>query len=537
MSKDGQFQIYFKDDYACLLVYPPNDRGGMVYPEDVIGRLKVLDIRGTRRQKIIDIIEDAAGEAVPIAPWPEGRKLGPKISIQTDETNMTASITVEPEKQGGEPLSVMMIINFLKSNGIVFGVDRDIIESIVLKKIYRHPVKVAFGSDPVDEKPAEPEYFFLTDRGKPFKELAYERIDLKELNFIQNKKKDELLAGLQEPRAAVDGTDVFGKKLPALRGASAPMFSAGEGAMLSTEGKEIRAAVDGNVRLDRGKVIVEPLITVEDVDYSNGNMDFDGSVDVRGRIADGFNIKARGDIQIGKSVSRVNISGGGDIILKAGISGNDEGIIVCGGDLYARYIESANILCEGNVFVEEAIMHSTVKAGGDILLTGKRAEIFGGRLFASGSIKCKKLGSINEPVTEIFLGTDLDTFTAMEALQHTVNEHSHRVDELDTQIRQLKSAIKSQSQQGGEVSVEKLSAALSQLSHEAETRNKKLSECLRELHELKRGIVLNESSSMFAEQQIYGKVHVYFNHLRWDSPGKGTGKTSLLVKQGVLLEK
>jgi len=30
---------------------------------------------------------------------------------------------------------------------------------------------------------------------------------------------------------------------------------------------------------------------------------------------------------------------------------------------------------------------------------------------------------------------------------------------------------------------------------------------------------------------------VYFSHLRWDSPGKGTGKTNLLVKQGKLLEK
>ncbi|HAK46096.1 MAG TPA: hypothetical protein DCO79_09310, partial [Spirochaeta sp.] len=523
---------------ACLTVYPSVEGGRTVYPEDVIGRLKVLDVRGARRQKIFDIIDEAAGEPVPIASWPEGKKLGPKISLETAEDRMSATVTIQPELQGGEPLSVGMIKNFLQSNGIVFGIDREILQSIVLKNIYKQAVRVASGSDAVDERPAEPEYFFMTDRGRPFKEIEYERIDLKELNFIQNKKKGDILARLKKPQPAIDGTDIFGNTLQASRGVVEPMFTAGEGTVFSDDGKSITAAMDGNARLDRGKVIIEPLISVEDVDYSNGNMDFSGSVDIKGRIADGFNIKARGDIQIGKSVSRVNINGGSDIILKAGITGNDEGMIVCSGDLFARYIESANILCRGNVFVEEAIMHSSVKAGGDIILTGKRAEIFGGRMFSAGSIKCKKLGSINEPVTEIFLGTDLDTFTAMEGLQHTVSEHTSRVDELEIQIRQLRSALKNLSQvDENEVSAEKLNTALEQLSHEAETRNKKLSDTLRELHELKRGIILDESSILSAEQQIYNKVHVFFSHLRWDSPRKGSGKTSLMVKQGKLLEK
>jgi hypothetical protein len=535
MSSEGTFQIYYKDGYACLTVYPKSDSGRTVYPEEIIGKLKILEIPTVRRQKILDILEDASGEPVPVAPWPEGEKLSPGITVDTAEDRMTSVITISPEKQGGEPLSVNMIRNLLKKKKIVFGIDTEIINTIVLKQIYNQPVKFAFGTPPQDEKPPIPEYFFETDRGKPFKELEYQRINLKELNFIQNRKAGSLLASLGKPVLPKDGTDIFGTTLIANRGAAPVPFSAGPGTILTDDSRQITAEIDGNAKLQANKVIIEPLISVENIDYSNGNMDFNGSIDISGRIADGFEVIAKGDIQIGKSVSRVNISAGGDVILKAGISGNDEGRILCGGDLYARYIENATIICKGNVFVEEAVMHSNIKAEGDIILAGKRAEIFGGKMLAGGSVKCKKIGSINEPVTEIFVGIDLETFSRLESLQYSVKKNTVKINKLDTQIRQIKTALKKRDTP--EISIEKLTAAFGQLEMESSVIDTKLSDSVKLLHELKRNIVLNESSTLTAEQQIYGKVHIYFNKLRWDSPNKGTGKIMLLVKQGKLLEK
>ncbi|MBI9108298.1 MAG: DUF342 domain-containing protein [Spirochaetales bacterium] len=535
MSTEGTFEIYYKDGYACLTVYPKSDTGRTVYPEEIIGRLKILEIHSVRRQKIMDILEEESGEPVPVAPWPEGEKLGPLIVLDVAEDRMSASITISPEKQGGEPLSVQIISRYLKSKQIIYGVEEKTLQTMVLKQIYNQPVKVAFGRPPVDEKPPIPEYFFETDRGRPFKELEFQRIDLKELNFIQNMKAGSLLAELGKPIDPKDGTDIFGKTIAAERGAERAPFTAGPGTQLTDDEKQIIATIDGNAKLKDNTVIMEPLISVENVDYSNGNMDFNGSIDVAGRVADGFKLKAMGDVQIGKSVSRVDILSGGDVILKAGISGNDEGKILCEGDLYARYIENATIICKGNIFVEEAIMHSEVKAGGDIILTGKRAEIFGRRLLAGGSVKCKKLGSINEPVTELFLGIDLDTFSRLEGLQNSVKNNTDKINKLDTQIRQIKTALKKRD--NPEFSAEKLSAALQQLEMESGIINTKLSDSVRLLHELKRNIILNETSSLSAEEQIYGKVHVFFNNLRWDSPTKGTGKTMLNVIQGRLLEK
>ena len=535
MNNESAFTVFYSDGYACLTVFPFSEAGRTVYPEEIIGRLKILGIHNVLRENIIGILEKQSGRPEPLVPWPDGAKLGPVIDVGISEDSMTAAVEISPEKQGGEPLSAKMIQDRLTENGIVFGIDSGVIETIVLKRIYRQKINVAFGLPAVDEQPPIAEYFFETDRVKPFRKLEFNRIDLKELNFIQNKKAGDCLARLGPPVPPADGTDIRGKTIHAKRGSAAVTFKAGAGTAISADGREITAETDGNVKLKDGTVVIEPLISVENVDYSNGNMDFNGSLDISGRIADGFTVKARGDVQIGKSVSKVDIASGGDVILKAGISGNDEGRIICGGDLYARYIENAIIICSGNIFVEEAVMHSDVKAGGDIVLTGKRAEIFGGRAAAGGSIICKKLGSLNEPVTDLFLGIDLDTFNRLSALQLSVKNNTGRINELDTKIRQLQTALKRND--NPEVSADKLTAALNQLNMESSVIRTKLNESVRLLHELRKEIELNPESRLDVENTIYPKVHVFFGDLRWDSPNKGTGKTSLLVKGGKLLVK
>lgn len=108
----------------------------------------------------------------------------------------------------------------------------------------------------------------------------------------------------------VEGKDIFGNILYPMNEGSSFTLKPGEGAFFSEDGKEIYASITGNVKLKGNTVTVEPVITVENIDYSNGNMDFDGAVDIKGRIADGFYVKASGDIQIGKSVSRVTINAG-----------------------------------------------------------------------------------------------------------------------------------------------------------------------------------------------------------------------------------
>ncbi|MBI9103151.1 MAG: DUF342 domain-containing protein [Spirochaetales bacterium] len=539
IKHDGTFQLFYKEGWACLTVFPPEKGGRPVYVENVSGRIQLLGIPSVRQQIIRDIIEKAEGLPSKLIQWPDGEKLGPEITTSISEDNMSASVTITSERQGGEPLSEEKLIKALKEAGVVFGLQEEALASILRRKIYGQPVLIAHGRPPVDEETARIEYLFETDRGKPFRELDYERIDLKELNFIQNRDEGDILARLLAPITPEDGMDVRGNPLPARTGGADSALKAGEGTLLSADGREITAQVTGNVKLTTTGVIIEPLVTVENIDYSNGNMDFKGAIDVQGRIADGFTVKTDGDIQIGKSVSKINITSGGDMVLKAGISGNDEGIITCGGDLYAKYIENATIYCKGNIYVEEAIMHSNVMGEKDIILSGKRAEIFGGQMAAGGSLKCKKLGSINEPQTEVHLGLSLADYKKQEALEEKIKITNSEIDKTDLQIRQIKAAIK----KGGaaetplEIPQDKLSTALTQLQDKSVKLNTQVSEGLKDLHEMKREQKIDENAHLTVEQQIFGNVSVFFGSHRWVSSGKATSKTVLMVKKGKLLEK
>ena len=90
---------------------------------------------------------------VPLVLWPEGKKLGPKISLHISEDRLTASLIIQPARQGGEPLSVEMLTDFLHDHEIKYGIRKDVLETAILRRLYGEPVKVAFGTPPVDEKP------------------------------------------------------------------------------------------------------------------------------------------------------------------------------------------------------------------------------------------------------------------------------------------------------------------------------------------------------------------------------------------------
>ncbi len=535
MKRSELFTIFYKDGWAWLTVTPPPPGGHMVYPEEILGRLKLLGIPPVRKQQLYTIIESAAGTPQRLVPWPEGEQHGPRITLTVSKDAMSAILTIDEGKSGGEPLSVAFLTKALKKAGVIFGIKEDNLQTAVENTLFGQPIVAAEGTYPVHQISSKPEYFFETDRGKPFKELSYNRMDLRELNFIQNKKKGELLARLSDPVHPADGQDVYGNVISAKTDSGAAALRGGKGTERSLDGNEIRAAVDGNVKLKGGTVIVEPLITVENVDYSNGNMDFNGAIDIRGRVADGFTIRAEGDIQIGKSVSRVHITSGGDMILKAGISGNDEGTLVCGGDLYARYIENAEVECRGNLYVEEAVMHSKIKADGDIILAGKRAEIFGGTVVAGGSIICKKLGNINEPFTELHVGMLPETYRALLHGEGEVKETASRLDELENKIRQLGNSL--QKNKLDKETAVKISLAKAQLEQEYQALNDLYTVSIKHLHDVQRNLVLQRDAVLKVEQNIFGKVSVFFGMHKWVSSGKGNLKTTLTLKNGVIIEK
>jgi len=169
--QDGTFSIFYKDGWACLHIIPPENEGRPCYAEDIEGKLKILGVPHIRKQQIFNCLEKAAGKVVRLIEWPAGELLGPKVEITVSEDFLEVLVSVQPPRPGGEPVTVSLLAKRMAEQNIVTGIDSESLQDLVRNKWYRRALPAAHGTAPVHQKQAEVEYFFDTERGKPFKNL------------------------------------------------------------------------------------------------------------------------------------------------------------------------------------------------------------------------------------------------------------------------------------------------------------------------------------------------------------------------------
>jgi uncharacterized protein (DUF342 family) len=524
------FDLFYSKGFAHLTVFPLESGGKKVYADDIVNRMKVLGIPPVREILIQHVLDQAAGEPVRLVAWPEGEFLSVKCKVTLDEEAMTAWIEVTPPKTGGEDITLDLLNDALAEKGVVMGIKDEAVRRIVEGLDYNRRILVAQGVLPRHGQASRVKYHFVTER-IPYKELLYGRIDLKELNYVQNRKEGDLLAELTAAENPVDGYTVTGEILSAQPAGQGEQIRGG----INTRKEEDRlyAAIDGNARIEKNEVIVEPVVTLKNVDYETGNIDFEGSVIVKGSVADGFSIKAGGDIETEKCVGRVTLEAGRSIILKQGVNGDNEASLTAGSNVVAKYIESSQVSCGGDLLVKEAIMHSTVLVKGNLILSGGRAELLGGTAIVYGSFWCRKLGGLYEPATSIIIGLDPDSLGEYRALLTNIEAKRTRLDDLDKKI----ALIRNTEIQGAQK--DKLVQAEYQLEREVGQLNGEIQEMVKKSHSLKRESQSRAGSLLVAEDRIYTGVHISFGFLDYmgNSGGKGVPKTIIQRVDDKLVEK
>ena len=401
-----RFVVEYDDGYAALTVNPA---GKPVYVEEVVARLELLGVPHVPRQLLEKAVAECSGLPEPLVEWPAGESLCARVDLEISEDRMSARAVLHAARKGGARMSVQRFHAALETAGINHGVRGDVIRRMVDRGEFGIGVEVARGTPPEHGRPRKVSFLFDTAIGVPYLVMEFDRIDLRELNFIQNKHEGEILARLTPSEPARDGRDVFGEVLEARAAGADEELLAGENVGLNPEGDELVALVNGNAFVRSGVVHVEPVVEVDNVNYETGNIDFKGSVVVRNEIADGFTVRAGGCLEVGTCVGRSDLKAGRQIVLRGGVNAGGEGSIECDGDVFARYVESANIRCAGNLVVEEALMHSRVSVHGALLLTGKRAEIVAGTAIVGGAVWCRRLGNVAEVRTRLNVGVNPDT--------------------------------------------------------------------------------------------------------------------------------
>ena len=221
----------------------------------------------------------------------------------------------------------------MKTAGVVRGVDEAAIRVLIEGKTAK--MIIARGEESTPGNMETMECLFITDRGKPWKQLDGGQIELKELGFIQNRKAENLLARIARATPSKDGFDVYGRVIEAGLMKPGRIFSAGYG--VSETDESLVANIEGNVRLLQNSIVMERSIQIENVDYSVGNIDFDGSAAITGEVADGFRVRTRGDLYVRKTVGRAYLEAGRDLVISGGLVGDGEGSCHVGGNLFPDF--------------------------------------------------------------------------------------------------------------------------------------------------------------------------------------------------------
>ncbi len=333
------------------------------------------------------------------------------VDITISRDKMSVYMTVHPTSGTGEMVTMDMAGKLLDDRGIVHGVDWPAVEEALTRASSEaapiQKVLVARGDPPEKGIDARIELKVTPDKiaGTVIDKTG--RMDYRERGCIKNVKKGELLAIKIPFTEGRDGMDVFGNVIKALAGTDTVLVPT-ENVVISEDGLQYTAGVDGMVTLmDENNIGVCQMYQVPgDVDYSTGNLEMDGSLQITGWIRTGFDVRASCDIHVEGGIEGANVEAGGNILVKGGIIGSGEGRVVTGGGLTALYIENASVHANEDILVNDNVIRSRVTSNRNVCVKGGKGRIMGGEVEAFKVIEADEIGTATGIRTRVSVGTD-----------------------------------------------------------------------------------------------------------------------------------
>jgi hypothetical protein len=219
-------------------------------------------------------------------------------------------------------------------------------------------------------------------------------------------KTGQLLARLIEPKQGTAGKNVLGEQIVAPDGLPAAL-TAGEGVKIGKNSNEFYAEINGSIIVNGSIIsVVNTYVVNGDIDFSTGNIQFNGNVLINGNIPDGFEVKAEGDIIVAKIVESARLEAGRDIVIKGGIQGKGKGLISAGRDIKVGYAQNARHEAQGNIYIGNFAINSYIFTSKNLSMLEKRGAVIGGEVFAQRGIDVRELGSESGVKTFVEVGTN-----------------------------------------------------------------------------------------------------------------------------------
>ena len=507
VSRDGLFYIHRFGAHIFVKVLLPVGDGKPVDVNDLINTARRPDNLSLDEDLLAKLaVEGTNGQYVEVGDYNHVNAGDAILAVDISKDEMSATITVSRPSQGGSELSEEKIINTIKTQGVVAGILEDKIIEFVDNPVYDMPYEVAAAIQPVHGADACIEYMFETDSTKlKLKETENGQVDFKELNLIQNVVAGQPLAVKHLAQRGKVGKTIMGRLLEAKNGKDIAI-PLGQNTKVDKDGRTVVAEKSGHVMLVAGKICVEEVYEVPGVNIKTGNITYMGTVICRGNVEDGFNIKASGNVEIYGSVGNCRIEAEGDIVISQGVMGRDEGYISTPKTLWARFLQNVTVKVGEHVVVNDNIMNSNVTAMKKILLKGKRAQIIGGKLFATEEITAKNIGSTSGSIETILqVGYDPEKKQRLDELQEMQSALTKQLEEIEMNISTLENQkkVRRSLPKEKEEALAKYRNERSELVESSEKMADEINEIQERLRELKAVGCVNASGTVYSGTIVY----------------------------------
>ena len=299
------------------------------------------------------------------------------IEIEISTNSMEAYIRVLAK---GKVITKERLLNILDSYDVRAGILDDVVDEIVSGKETRKPVLIARGQIPRKGADGWYECYFRTLINKRPKIMKDGSADYKHVEWFETVKAGQKLAYYHRAEPGTDGFMVNGKAIPAQRGMEKGIL-VGKGFEMKPDRKTYISAIDGMVKMNDTTLEVTRHLEVQDVTLATGNIDFDGSMHIKGNVESGAEVRVSEDLEIDGNVGAATIICGGSILLKKGMNSSGHGFIKAEKGIVSRFFEAVKVEAKEDIQVNKCL-NSQLYAGGMIISSST----------ISGGVACAEKG-------------------------------------------------------------------------------------------------------------------------------------------------
>jgi len=386
------------------------------------------------------------------------------IRIQLDEEHI-ATIEIETEMDIDSRVAVVINDGGMKAEFSLFPainkgkvLDNDAIENYLLKekRLYKEllnwdsikhaiqyylagfiveKVLAAEGMPAENGQDAWMKLHFDLDERRP-RELEDGSVDFKDINHIVTVEENQLLISYHPETAGREGTKVTGEKIPAVKGKKLVIHK-GRGVFYDDERQGYAAKDGGYVIFENNRLSVNPIYSVYgDVDYSVGNIKFDGTVSVSGDVLSGFNIEAK-NIVVWGVVRDAILTAKDDITVKTGVKSTGKCVLKAGRHVTAGFIENSVVEAGQTINIKSYCLNSKLYSEGEIIATSGDGIVSGGEIKAFAGIHVRKLGLDQGPQFKVCVGVKHNLEDRLEGAMAEKDKLEQTIKAADDKIRKL----------------------------------------------------------------------------------------------------